>query len=177
MGSSSCIPRLVVLESAGVTESLLASALKRLVGILVEEKTFSWFTLSTTGYLLTVYVSYLLGVYSLESRECPLSTMSLPLCVGMISLLLTCWSMSMSPILYLESHPSTWLRVDSWQVLGELSAEDLNQPGWDVSSSPASGSPLPGILLTSWWLRGLLQTFSWFSLPRDKLELKFMELS
>lgn len=44
MGSSSCIPRLVVLESAGVTESLLASALKRLVGILVEEKTFSWFT-------------------------------------------------------------------------------------------------------------------------------------
>lgn len=108
-----CIPRLVVLESAGVTESLWASALKRLVGILVEEKTFSWFTLSTTGYLLTVYISYLLGVYSLESRECPLSTTSLPLCVGMISLLLTCWPMSMSPILYLDSHPSAWLRVDS----------------------------------------------------------------
>lgn len=48
---------MVVLESAGVTESLWASALKCLVGILVEEKVFSWFTLSTFGYLLTVYTA------------------------------------------------------------------------------------------------------------------------
>lgn len=32
--------------------------------------------------------------------------------------------MSMSPILYLESHHSAWRRVDSRQVLGELLAED-----------------------------------------------------
>ena len=60
--------------------------------------------------------------------------------------------------------------------VGWTVGQRLNQPGQDVSSGPASGSPLPGIL-TSWWLRGLLQTFSWFSLPRNQLELKFMELS
>ena len=115
---------MVVLESAGVTESLWASALKCRLGILVEEKIFSWFTLSTFGYLLTVYIAYLLGIYSLESRECPLSTMNLTLCMGVISLLLTCWPMSMSPILYLEPHHSAWRRVDSRQVLGGLLAED-----------------------------------------------------
>lgn len=79
--SNLCVPKSVVLDSAGGTKSY-TPALKGF-GILIEEMS-CWFTLNTFRYLLTVYMSSLLGIYFSESREYPLSTVSLALSVVVI---------------------------------------------------------------------------------------------
>lgn len=83
MGNESnlCVPKSVVLDSAGGTKSY-TPALKGF-GILIEEVS-CLSTLNTFRYLLTVYMSSLLGIYFSESREYPLSTVSLALSVVVI---------------------------------------------------------------------------------------------
>lgn len=75
------VPKSVVLDSAGGTKSY-TPALKGF-GILIEEVS-CLSTLNTFRYLLTVYMSSLLGIYFSESREYPLSTVSLALSVVVI---------------------------------------------------------------------------------------------
>lgn len=76
--SNHCVPRSIVLDSAGGTESC-SSALKSPVGTLIEEKMSCWFARNTCRHILTVHASSLLGIYFTESTKYPLKTLSLAL--------------------------------------------------------------------------------------------------
>lgn len=163
MGSESnhCVSRLVVLDSAGGTESC-TSALKSLVGTLTEEKMSCWFALNTFRYFLTVYVSSLLGIYFTESGEYSLSTLSLALYVLVISVFASLLAYKRVPFC---------IRDLAQELAGGHVTDVQWTVGWSevwVSLAALFPVTLPlGVLLEgariSWRQRDVLQTFSCFS--------------